>query len=418
MKELNVFLGRQYVGVLGLDAGGRFRFQYEPAWLDRSEAIPLSLSLPLRKEPFENDFARPFFANILPEQEIRRKIARRLGISNTNDFALLEALGGECAGAVSILPKEARPTTSPTRYRYKLLSDSELETLINELPNRSLLAGEEGVHLSLAGAQDKLPVKHEGNLVFLPLGGSPSTHILKIPIPGYRETVQNEAFSMLLAQRLGLDVPHAKVFRCSETPVYMIERFDRVRQKGEIIRLHQEDFCQAMGILPDMKYESEGGPGLEDCVALVKNHCSLPVRDLQRLLQWVVFNFLLGNADAHAKNISLLYRDGTVALAPFYDLMCTRVYGKQLTDRMAMAIGKERRLDWIMPRHWERCAQSLGIRTEVVHNLVVDMARRIDTSVHDEAKKFRSAYGESSMVHEITNLVAKRARSTLNRFEG
>ena len=417
MKELNVFLGRNCVGVLGLDSNGGFCFQYASAWIDRPDAIPLSLSLPLRKEPFKNDLARPFFVNILPEQEIRRKIARRLGISHTNDFALLEALGGECAGAVSILPWEAHPLPTSVQFRYKLLSDSELEILIKELPNRSLLAGEEGIRLSLAGAQDKLPVKHEGNQVFLPLGESPSTHILKVSIPGYRETVQNEAFSMLLARRMGLDVPHTKVFRCSKTPVYMTERFDRVLRKGEILRLHQEDFCQAMGILPDMKYEDEGGPGLEECVALVKKHCSLPVRDFQRLLQWVVFNFLLGNADAHGKNISLLYRDGTIALAPFYDLMCTRVYGKQLSERMAMAIGKERRLDWVMPRHWDRCAQSLGIRTGVVRTLVVGMAGRIRESVHDEAKKFCSEYGESSMVHEIARLVEKRAQSTLNLFD-
>ena len=415
MKELSVFLGRQRVGVLGLDTGGRFRFQYQPAWLERSEAIPLSLSLPLRKEPFENDLARPFFANILPEQEIRRKIARRLGISHRNDFALLEALGGECAGAVSILPLDVHPASISERY--KMLSDSEFETLINELPNRSLLAGEEGIRLSLAGAQDKLPVKHEDGLVFLPQGGSPSTHILKVPIPGYRETVQNEAFSMLLAQRMGLDVPHVNVLWCSKTPVYMTKRFDRIQLQGEILRLHQEDFCQAMGILPDMKYENEGGPGLENCVALIRNHCSFPIQDIRKFLQWVAFNVLLGNADAHAKNISLLYQDGTVALAPFYDLMCTRVYGKQLTDRMAMAIGRERRLDRIMPRHWDRCAQSLGLRAGVVRNLVVDMAKRIDKCVHDEADTFCLAYGESSIVYEIADLVAKRVRSTLNLFE-
>jgi len=417
MKELNVFLGRNCVGVLGLDSNGGFCFQYASAWIDRPDAIPLSLSLPLRKEPFKNDLARPFFVNILPEQEIRRKIARRLGISHTNDFALLEALGGECAGAVSILPWEADPLPTSVQFRYKLLSDSELEILIKELPNRSLLAGEEGIRLSLAGAQDKLPVKHEGNQVFLPLGESPSTHILKVSIPGYRETVQNEAFSMLLARRMGLDVPHTKVFRCSKTPVYMTERFDRVLRKGEILRLHQEDFCQAMGILPDMKYENEGGPGLENCVALIRNHCSFPIQDIRKFLQWVAFNVLLGNADAHAKNISLLYQDGTVALAPFYDLMCTRVYGKQLTDRMAMAIGRERRLDRIMPRHWDRCAQSLGLRAGVVRNLVVDMAKRIDKCVHDEADTFCLAYGESSIVYEIADLVAKRVRSTLNLFE-
>ena len=415
VNTLQVFHGHRHVGTLRLEKQGRFSFTYASRWITRQDSFPLSLSLPLQEGLFPDDQARPFFANILPEQDIRRAIARRLGISEKNDFALLEALGGECAGAISVLPEGMTP--EKISQTYSPLDGAALESLVNELPRRPLLAGEEGIRLSLAGAQDKLPVKYENGQISLPLGGAASTHILKIPIPGYEATVYNEAFSMHLARRMGLRVPHCEVLQCGRTPVYLVERFDRIRQGDEIARLHQEDFCQALGILPEMKYEVEGGPGLAACIHVIRESCTVPVQDVKRLLEWVAFNFLLGNADAHAKNISFLYTEKTVALAPFYDLMCTQIYGKQLTDRMAMAIGKERRLDWVMPRHWRRCAEELGLKAQVLKKIVLTMAAKIREQTREEAEDFKAVYGKHPLCEKIAEHIVTRARTTQAQFD-
>ena len=415
MSTLGVFHGPRHVGTLRLEKQGRFTFTYASHWITRQDAFPLSLSLPLQEGLFPDDQARPFFANILPEQNIRRTIARRLGISEKNDFALLEALGGECAGAISVLPEGMTP--EKLSQSYVLLDDAALESLVNELPRRPLLAGEEGIRLSLAGAQDKLPVKYESGQISLPLDGAPSTHILKIPIPGYEETVYNEAFSMHLARRMGLLVPRCEVLQCGRTSAYLVERFDRIRQGEEIARLHQEDFCQALGILPEIKYEIEGGPGFAACIHAIRQSCTVPVKDVKRFLEWIAFNFLLGNADAHAKNISFLYTGKTVALAPFYDLMCTQVYGKQLTDRMAMAIGKERRLDWVMPRHWRRCAEEMGLKAQVLKKTVLNMTAKLQEHTMEEAEDFKDVYGRHPLCEKIAEHVITRARKTQTHFD-
>ena len=186
---LNVYWHKDIVGTLHLDERRRFVFQYAPEWLMRENPMPLSLGLPLQTEVYSDDRARPFFANLLPESELRRTIARKLGLSEQNDFALLEAVGGECAGAISLLPEEQVPSNNSG---YRILDDEELNVLIAELSKRPMLAGEEGIRLSLAGAQNKLPVYFDGSQISLPMGNAASSHILKPPINQYPHTVENE----------------------------------------------------------------------------------------------------------------------------------------------------------------------------------------------------------------------------------
>jgi serine/threonine-protein kinase HipA len=366
-NELNVYLRGDKVGQLWLDAGRRFVFAYDADWLAGATAVPLSLRLPLRPEPYENEHARPFFANLLPESELRRVIARKLGLSEQNDFALLEAVGGECAGAVSLLPDNTQPTGEGS---YRTLSDDELNDLVDELPKRPMLAGEAGIRLSLAGAQNKLPVHFDGQRVSVPQGDAASSHILKPPIVHYPHTVENEYFCMCLAQPVGLSVPGVTLLH-KRSSLYLVERYDRkhTKQNG-IERVHQEDFCQALGIAPDQKYEKEGGPSLQQCFTLLREQSVLPVADVRSLLDWVIFNYLIGNADAHGKNISLLLtRDGP-HLAPFYDLMCTAIY-PELTDRLAMKIGGEDRPDWLIERRWQAFSEEIGIAYKLVRQRLV-----------------------------------------------
>ena len=405
-QSLSVYLRDASVGVLHLDTRRRFVFQYNQNWLESDQAIPLSLHLPLQTEAFSDDRARPFFANLLPESEPRRVIARKLGISEQNDFALLEAVGGECAGAVSLLPDDVQSDTNPD---YRLLTARELNTLIEEMPNRPMLAGEAGVRLSLAGAQNKLPVYFDGQHISLPMGGAPSSHILKPPIAGIPHTVENEAFCMRMADLMGLPVPAIQILQKAQ-PLYLISRYDReLNTMGGLLRIHQEDFCQALGVPPDAKYEVEGGPGLKDCFNLVREHSIQPAADISLLLDWVIFNFFIGNADAHAKNISLLLTDKGPELAPFYDLMCTAVY-PQLAKRMAMKIGNENRPDWIIERRWQTFAEEISVNYRLVQKKLNDVSKTILDKAEQVTNQLQGQYGDCDIYGEIIDVIDIRSK--------
>jgi serine/threonine-protein kinase HipA len=401
------------VGRLWLDERGRYKYQYDPAWLEGHNAIPLSLSLPLQEPAFEDDYARPFFANLLPEGELRRAVARKLGISEQNDFALLEAIGGECAGAVSVLPTGA---SLAAQGEYRPLAEPELHELLATLPSRPLLAGEEGLRLSLAGAQYKLPVYVDDDQIHLALGAYPSSHILKPPIRDLQGSVANEAFCMNLAQVMGLPAPTA-IMRKDPDLLYLVERYDRKRgSDGRIVRLHQEDLCQALRIPPDLKYEAEGGPSLQACFELVRKYSVRPAADVRSLLDWVVFNYLVGNADAHAKNLSLLLlRDGP-RLAPFYDLLSTAIY-PHLATKLAMRIGGEDRPDWIIAQRWEKFGEDVRIRWKLLEQRLRSMSKKIVRVSQTLKDQFRDQYGEDAVVARILDVIGQRSRRTLLNLE-
>jgi serine/threonine-protein kinase HipA len=380
-KTLDVYLNRNLCGYLVQDAHGQMRFQYAQAWLGNPKAVPLSHSLPLRGERFSSRECRGFFGGILPEANNREVIAHNLGISPRNDFAMLEQLGGECAGAVMFLPSGV---TLPERDdRYRNLGDKDLAEILRTLPRRPLLAGEEGIRLSLAGAQDKLAVYASDGHISIPLWNAPSTHILKPSIERFAETVFNEAFCMKLARAIGLTVADLEIDRVEDIDYLLVERYDRHRVttiSGEpmLERLHQEDFCQALGVVSENKYENEGGPSLKKCFALLREISAAPVIDLQRLLDAVIFNFLIRNRDAHGKNFSILYDEkaSTRRLAPLYDLLSTSFY-PELSIKMAMKIGGEYGPDRIRPQHFDRLAEDAGLAKPLVKRRVQALAEMV-----------------------------------------
>jgi len=373
---LLVRIGEDVVGRLWLDEKKRFCFQYDKQWLERSR-IPLSLSLPMRADPYLDDESHPFFANLLPEEKIRAVIARNLGVSLNNDYGLLERIGGDCAGAVSLHPGIGDMQAEPGTYRQ--LSLDELNSIISELPQRPLLAGEKGIRLSLAGAQKKLPIYHDGEQYYLGYGSAPSNYIIKPAIENLDATVENEAFCMALAHEVGLDVPPSFIHQHEETRVFVVKRYDRAAMANGTIRLHQEDFCQALGIPPEYKYESEGGPTLAACFGLARQTSIRSGKDVLSLLNWVIFNFLIGNSDSHGKNISLLLLPEGPLLAPFYDLLSTRIYAHYgLAEGLAMRIGGESDPGAIRKEHWIRFAEEIGVKPRLVLIRVVDLAKKIE----------------------------------------
>ncbi|MHB8829515.1 MAG: HipA domain-containing protein [Syntrophales bacterium] len=403
---LDVYLREQKIGRLSLDEKRRFMFQYDAGWIHQKGAVPLSLHLPLRAESYPDDLARPFFSNLLPEADIKRVIAQRLQISESNDFAMLNSIGGECAGAVSLLPSGVTPTVKPG---YRELNEKELHKLIIDLPRRPLMAGVEGMRLSLAGAQNKLPVYMEDDRIFIASGNAPSSHILKPPIRDLEDTVDNETFCMMLAQSMGLPTPPVTIHRGLDR-LFIITRYDRSRDKdGRVVRLHQEDFCQALGYLPDQKYESEGGPSLQQCFVLLQGKSIRPAADRMALLRWTIFNFLIGNADAHAKNLAMLFTDRGPCLAPFYDLICTQIY-PDLAEKQAMGIGGENRPPWMQRKHWERFGESVEIKTSLVLKTLQEMSSSIMPAAQVLSIEFNKTYGTGTIIDKILAVIEKRAK--------
>jgi len=415
-RTLDVYLHNELVGHLIQDDGGQMVFDYVESWLTKPGATPLSQSLPLRTERFTRNQCRGFFAGILPEESKREIIARNLGISARNDYAMLEQIGGECAGAVTFMPAgEGLPERN---YRYRTLSSQELGAILKELPKRPLLAGEEGIRLSLAGAQDKVAVRIEGAEISLPLGGAPSTHILKPAVAHFEGVVFNEALCMKLAVAAGLPAASVETRTVDGMEYLLVERYDRTHRQVTggapvLDRLHQEDFCQAQGIVPETKYQKEGGPSLKQCFGLLREVSSTPVVDLMRLLDAVIYNYLVGNNDAHGKNFSLLYHGvGTanqgVRLAPLYDIVST-VYYPELSREMAMKIGGEYSSEKVMPKNFEQLAEEAGLGKPLVRRRVPDLAETVIASL-----------GKVEVSHPIAEAVAalirKRCEISQNRF--
>jgi serine/threonine-protein kinase HipA len=414
-KTLDVYLHDELVGHLIQDEGGQTVFEYVQNWLDRPGATALSVSLPLRRERFSRNECRGFFAGILPDEGKREIIARNLGISARNDYAMLERIGGECAGAVTFIPS-GQPL--PVRnYHYRALSSKELADIFKDLPKRPLLAGEEGIRLSLAGAQDKIAVRIEGGEISLPLGGAPSTHILKPSVERFAGVVFNEALTMQLAAAVDLPAAKVEVRTVEQIDYLLVARYDRtyVQSGGATVleRLHQEDFCQALNIAPEMKYQKEGGPSLKNCFELLREVSSAPVIDLARLLDTIIYNYLIGNNDAHGKNFSLLYhRVGTasqeIRLAPLYDAIST-VYYPELSDEIAMKIGSEYKSERVTPRDFEKLAEEAGLAKPIVRRRVSELAESILSTMSNVAMV-------SPVAEAVAALIRKRCDTIRDRF--
>lgn len=418
-RTLDVYLHRQLSGHLVQDDHGEIRFSYAESWLGDPTVIALSNSLPLRKEPFKRKECRGFFGGILPEEGKREIIGRNLGISPKNDFAMLEQIGGECAGAITFMPAG---TSLPEREDdYRSVTDKELADILRMLPGRPLMAGEDGIRLSLAGAQDKIAVSVASGKISIPLGGAPSTHILKPAITHFEGTVFNEALCMSLARAIGLPTAPVAIGNAEGIDYLLVERYDRKTVQAlpggphHTERLHQEDFCQALGIVSERKYQNEGGPSLKQCFDLVREVSSAPVLDLQNLLDTVILNFLIGNHDAHGKNFSLTYRAGTVLggpekrFAPVYDILCT-VYYPELASQMAMKIGGEYDSRKIRPQDFERLAEEAALAKPMLKRRVSEVGESILTKLPDVTT-------EHPIALEIAKLIRGRCERTLTEFK-
>lgn len=415
-RALSVWWDGAVVGTLQLNRHGAMRFAYASEWLADVSRPAISFSLPRQERSFSARQCRPFFAGLLPEETQRDVIAGALGISKGNDFAFLEVLGGDVAGALSLWPEGHVPPVPDAAGMPRALSDEELIDVLNTLPARPLLAGREGVRLSLAGAQTKLPIVLVDGRVALPVPGQPTTHILKPAIARFPYTTENEAFVMTLAAAVGLPVAPVTARAISGRSYLLVTRYDRrVDASGRVHRLHQEDFCQALGIPPERKYAAEGGPTFTTSFDLLRRATTTPAGAVLALLDAAIFNLLVGNADAHGKNFSLLHQSGSLTLAPFYDLLSTAAY-PELSPAMAMKIARKATIEDITPATWTAFADEIGLTAPFVRRRVGELADAVIAaapSIADEPTLAELDGG--AIVDYSAAIVARAERVVKNR---
>lgn len=401
-KVLDVRLGGRLLGTLELTSTGKMRFCYV-----EGAGRAVSLSMPVRPEPYDDDACEAYFGGLLPESDAARKaIARLYGANATNTFSLLKAIGHDCAGAVSLrLQGEAAPEAPTVPLVGRVLSEAELAAHLRELPKRPLLAGVDGIRLSLAGAQDKAALCLIDGQLATPADGTPTTHILKPAIADVGETVVNEYLSMRLAAAMGLPVAAVEMGRAEDVPYLLVARYDRLAAGGRIRRIHQEDFCQALGVRSTLKYEADGGPTLARCFDLMKRLAS-PVRARTQLLELLVFNVLIGNGDAHAKNYAVLHHDeGRAVLAPAYDLLSTRYYFGR-NSKMAMKLGGKSEFEQIYSRHWQRFSQAAGLSFPLIRNTIEAGERKLQAAIQREREHL-----DDAEARRISDFIADHARA-------
>jgi serine/threonine-protein kinase HipA len=383
--ELPVHFEQRRVATIVADAHTT-TLTYDDAWRGAPDRFPVSLSMPLGAEPYGGERVFPWVMNLLPEGDPLRAMTRALGAAPEDVLGLIAETGADLAGALTI--GERKPTGE---LGYRSIPDEyALERILNELPARPFLVGENGVSMSLAGAQEKLPVAVVEGRIALAVNGAASTHILKPDNPRLAASVQNEALCMVLAQRLGLNVAPVTTGNAGSRSYLLVGRYDRFRGGEGVQRLHQEDFCQALARPPSAKYEFNGtglrGPSLPDMFALVRKY--MTARDITRLLDAVIFNTAIGNVDSHAKNYSILLGPKGAQLAPLYDLM-TGLAWPGITQNQAQAIGGQRRGRHIYGRHWRRLAaeSGLGARGTVqrVEQLIARLLRELPIATDEVA---------------------------------
>lgn len=407
-KVLSVRLHGDPIGVLQMTRDGKLRFEYI-----EGATRAVSLMMPFSQRRYGKFPCEIYFGGLLPESiEARRAIAGKFEANPNSTFSLLKAIGYDCAGAVSI--QSAEDPIEDDRLRQvqiEPLSEEVLERHIQELPQMPLFCGVEGLRVSLSGVQEKAAVCVVDGQVYLPARGTPTTHVLKPSIRNYPATVQNEYLCLRVAGRMGLPVPDVKIRRARGKVYLLVERYDRkFEDGGQIVRLHQEDFAQATGV--QEKYQRYGGPGLKECFDLLLKSF-LPVIDRSVLMEVVVFNYLIGNTDAHAKNFAILHDEwGNFRLAPFYDILCTQVY-PDLSGEMAMKIGKCYILERVSTRDWEGFCEKAGLSYPVLKNMLRRQAESLPYVLREERRMLSGGEFDTGIADEMVKQVERNCARVL-----
>lgn len=422
-RRLNVFLNSRFVGLLTRETSGAIEFRYDRDWLSWPNTLPLSLSLPLREERYIGASVSNVFDNLLPDNAaLRRQIAERVGAEGVDAYSMLEALGRDCVGALQFLPEGTEPTTAG-KIEGHPVREGEIAQILGNLARNPLgLGGDDDFRLSIAGAQEKTAfLKWEGQWL-RPTGATPTTHIFK-PQIGHlpngldlSNSVENEYLCLTLTAAFGLPTAKVEMATFDDKRVLIVERFDRlVTHDRRLIRVPQEDCCQALSVPWTRKYENEGGPGIPAILKLLKGS-DTPTEDQRLFLKANVVFWLLGATDGHAKNFSLfLSPGGGYRLTPLYDVISAEpsVAQNQLRDnqmKLAMAVGNSRHyaIKTVVPRHFIESAVKGGMGRKAALDVLDDLHAAVPTALRAALANLPPGFPEG-----LAETVAKAVQSRL-----
>ncbi len=415
MADLPIYFEQRSVGTVRVDSKGP-SFSYDRTWLTTRGAFPISTTMPLGPDPVGPAVFLPWAANLLPESEQLRAVGQFLGMSPNDVIGLLSEIGRDTAGALSI----GKPGGTSSVYWRPVETEGELEKVIEELPSKPFLVGEEGVSMSLAGVQAKLAVGlDESGRICIPTVGSPSTHILKPDSQRLPGGVHNEAFCIALGTRLGLPTVEIATGKAGNRTFLLAKRYDRTGGAGRWRRLHQEDFCQALGKPPSAKYEINktgiAGPTIKEMFDATRR--LMAPTDILRLLDMVIFNVIACNTDAHAKNFSIMINGTGASLAPVYDIMCGETW-RHVTKNLAQQIAGRNRGEQLTGKDWHRFARECGLGARQVIGRVRALAEAARVEANAAAAKIAAMpAGGHPILEEVRAAVEQRARTLLAQLD-
>ena len=410
-NQLIALLDGREVGIVNYK-DSRLSFTYGKTWRDDPNAYPLSLSMPLGSATHGHARIEAFLWGLLPDNDrVLQNWGTRFQVSPKNVFRLISHVGEDCAGAVQFVSPERLETliAEPAAREIQWLTEDDVAERPRTLraDHSAWRSASDTGQFSLAGAQPKTALLFERKRWGVPSGRIPTTHILKPPTGEWDGHAENEHFSLQLARSLGLIVPNSSVVRFQDEIAIVVERYDRARAGGRWVRIHQEDMCQALGLHPTHKYESDGGPGAQRIVELLREQSSSPEEDVQSFVDAIAFNWLIAGTDAHAKNYSLLLgQNGVVRLAPLYDLASILPYPAVDTSKvkLAMKIGGEYRLRNIGLRHWQKLAAELRLDEEKL----IDRIRAMAEAMPDQAEAIQKQIEGEGLSHVTITRVCRR----------
>lgn len=423
-KVLVVLLAGERIGEVVQRRTGRFRFTYDDEYRERPSSTPLSLSMPLTAAEHDHRVVDAFLWGVLPDSlEVLRRWGRDYRVSDRNPFALLEHVGEDCAGAVQFVRPERLPALAgpePVEWLTRAEVGARLRTLRAD-PTAWHVSATSG-QFSLAGAQAKLALFHDGDHWGAPKGRTPTTHILKPGVTQFDDHDLNEHLCLELARRLSLLAARSWVEDFDGERAIVVERYDRVQQGGSWARIHQEDMCQALGVPPDRKYQADGGPSPEQIVALLRD-VQAPAeaeRSVGALLDALALNWLIAGTDAHAKNYSVLLAGPQVRLAPLYDVASGLPYDELYLPKLslAMKVDGEYRLGVIAGRHWERLAENLDVEVDRLKTRIRELADQLPDALADICRAPAIADLASDLPGRLMDRTSAWTRRCVNALSG
>ncbi|MDO8973748.1 type II toxin-antitoxin system HipA family toxin [Reyranella sp.] len=413
---LNVLINNRLVGCLRKEASGAILFQYDQSWLDWEPSFAISLSLPMRETAYTGALVIAVFDNLLPDNpNVRKRIAERIGAQGTDYYSLLESIGRDCVGAMQFLP-DGEPFDTKPRVTGEPVADNEIERILANLAQAPLgIEPDQEFRISVAGAQEKTALLFHEDQWMRPFGGTPTTHILKpqlgqIPTAfgmiDMEASVDNEHYCLELMHALGLDVAKTAIVTFGKRRVLVVERFDRLRRsRGQLLRLPQEDFCQAIGIPSAQKYQNMGGPSIVDGLKLLQS-ADEPLKDQAAFFKAQIINWLIGAMDGHGKNFSIFLRpEGRYGLTPFYDVLSAQpaLDRKQIPRnkfKLAMSVGKSRKYEIlnIVGRHFIETGKKAGLGKTIMGQVVSELLEQADKASEETVAKMPADF--AGEIHE------------------